>query len=534
MDNLIVPTDRIPGLSKLARDYLTNTRSVLQFFNANYQNDGSYAILAEKRTAKRTDHWSELTAILTEQNIQMGCQKKTLDNIQKLSQSFAVVTGQQVGLLSGPLYTIYKILTTIKLSIELAKKLKHSVLPVFYLVSEDHDFKEVQWAGTMENNSFKRIVYQKIPPGRAPVCSIQLDESVHKALEHFASTLPETEFTRDVFSDLKECYYPGNFFHRAFAQWIMKLFRDAGIILCDASDVRLKKLAAPVFEKELNFHVTANAINSTSQKLEKLGYHTQIYAPSARPGLAVLKHGRHSLEKRNDHYINLADGTILKKDDLLKNVEKLSPKVALRPIVQDYLFPTIAYVAGPGEISYWAQLKAVYDDFSIPMPVVYPRHGFTLMEPKIKKILSRYNMDAVEYLIRREDLMGELNRDLIPLHLKDRLLSIKTNLESSFNKLDNDIEKLDPTLSNAVKKTSGNIMNQLGNLESKIIKAIEFREKTRSRQLASLSEHLLPENQLQERMLNIVYFLCKYGRTVIQQIKNKIVPFHIEHQILEL
>ncbi|NOY61213.1 MAG: bacillithiol biosynthesis cysteine-adding enzyme BshC [Calditrichaeota bacterium] len=367
-----ISNKELPGLSQLTRDYLSRFNNVKKFFAADFRNWYEYKLLAGKVHTVSRPHSDDLIALLIEQNKKFDCGAQTLQNIEQLrnKNTLVVATGQQVGLFAGPLYTVYKALTTIKLARELEQRLHLPVLPLFYLVSEDHDFAEVQWAGVVDkSNHFADIRYE--PPekyDRMPVSQIILDESINEKIDSFAEMLPETEFKKDVIAGLKTCYQPGTAFHTAFARWFQKLFSGYGIILFDSADERYKKYARHIFAKELAENVTSKCLQKTNSELIRQGYHAQIPVHKDRPGLFILQNGRHSLQREGEKFRNMHSGELFDVNALLQQTENLSPKAVLRPIVEDTLFPTIAYVGGPGEIAYWAQLKDVYKAFDLPMP----------------------------------------------------------------------------------------------------------------------------------------------------------------------
>ena len=259
-----IPIKDLPGLSQLARDYLSRFEKVENFFSADFRNWNEYKLLAKKIHTVSRPHADDLIALLIEQNKKFNCGAQTLQNIEQLRNKNALVvaTGQQVGLFAGPLYTVYKALTTIKLAQELEQRLHLPVLPLFYLVSEDHDFTEVQWAGVIDKaNHFANIRYEPSEKqDRMPVSQVILDESINEKIDSFAEMLSETEFKKDIFNSLKTCYQPGIAFHTAFALWFQKLFNRYGIILFDSADKRYKKYMQHIFEKELAENITAKCL----------------------------------------------------------------------------------------------------------------------------------------------------------------------------------------------------------------------------------------------------------------------------------
>ncbi len=533
-----IAVNKLPGLTPLTRDYLSHYEKVQDFFSSDFRKWDEYTLLAKKVRAISRQHTQDLISLLIEQNKKFNCDARTLKNIEKLGDRNALVvaTGQQVGLFTGPLYTVYKALTTIKLAQEIEKRLQSPVLPVFYLVSEDHDFVEVQWAGVVDqSNHFTDIRYQpKEKHDRSPVSQIMLDESINEQIEALAGMLPDTEFKKDIFDNLKTCYQQGAAFHTAFAEWFQKLFSGCGIILFDSADGRFKEFVRPVFKRELEENITIKVLQKTNAELTTRGYHAQLSVHPSRPGLFILKNGRHSLHKQSENYRNLNSGELFSVDELMEHAENLSPKAVLRPIVEDTLFPTIAYVGGPGEIAYWAQLKGVYQAYDLPMPIIFPRAGFTLIEAKVKRHLKKFGLDPTEFITDKKAAVAHISESLIPAGLESKIKTIKDQVQNTLPGLGDEIAEIDPGLKKTFTKTEQSIIHQLNILEHKVSNALRQKESILNDQLLSISANLLPEETLQERKLNIVPYLIKYNWKILEKLYQAIDLNDCNHQLLEL
>ena len=504
-----IPVQELPGLSELYRDYVTSFEKISSFYEGDYRDKNTLFRLAEAVKNVNRPFRKELVDIVTDQNKSFKCSSATLENINNLlhSDTLAVVTGQQVGLFSGPLYTIYKALTTVKYAQELSNVLHVPVVPVFYLVSEDHDFAEVQWAGYIDKkNCFNKLKYE---PGhladRIPVADIVLDSSIESVINEISEGLADTEFKSEIIQSLKECYQAGKNFNNSFACWFTKLLHKYGIIILDASDARLKPYMRPVFERELRENITTTAIQKTNEKLNTFGYHNQLSVFQDRPGLFIIKDGRHSLEKQNNGYRDMNSGHVFSIEELLDQPQNLSPKATLRTIVEDTLLPTIAYVGGPAEIAYWGQLKDVYKAFHLPMPVVIPRAGFTLIEPKLKRHFERYDVSAYSFILEAEETVKKIMTSLIPDDIRIKIAESSVNIEKEWRRLSSDVLKVDPTLESVIEKTKTNMEKQLYNLEQKIFKSIQQREKVVSEQLRTITEHLLARRKITGTSANYSY-----------------------------
>lgn len=530
--------DNILGVSQLTKDYLNSFEKVSSFFAGDYKDWGVYPQKAVDVQNVDRPFRKEFVDILLSQNQKFVAGEKTFENIKKLSNSktLVVATGQQVGLFSGPLYTIYKALTTIKLAHKLSLQLETDVVPVFYIVSEDHDFAEVQWAGFVDKtNAFKKLVYDSPQKQeRAPVADITLFSNISNLLNEFQDILNLTEFSGEILNFLKECYSPETKFHVAFAKWFQKLFHKYGIVIFDSADKSVKKFVKSVFERELKEQITFSAMEKTNKELLQKGYHIQIPAIANRPALFILENGRHSLQGDGKTFINKNSNKEYFVEDILENPQNLSPKAPLRTIVEDVLFPTIAYVGGPGEINYWAQLKGVYEKFEVPMPVVFPRAGFTLIEPKIKRLLDKFNIQIEKFLQDKDNVLKSLSRELLPEGLADLFLEMEQSVIDKFIPLEKVIKNIDPTLQNVHSKALQNIKNQLSMLQQKTLKAVQNKELVVTEQIKTLSENLLPENTLQERKLNILNYLNKYDFTLLDRLYDEIDLDNPGHKIVEL
>jgi bacillithiol biosynthesis cysteine-adding enzyme BshC len=524
--------------SQISHDYLHAFEKVADFFSADFKDIEAYKTLAEKTDRVKRPFRRELQHILLQQGQLFGCNDLTKKNIKKLSDpdTLAVVTGQQTGLFGGPLYTLYKALTTIKLADDLSRRLNRPVVPVFYLVSEDHDFAEVQWAGIVnKSNTFQKVIFApEHLPHRLPVAEIILDDGIEGLLSDVHSATADTEFKEEVLARLAECYRSGTSFSLAFARWFSLLLAQFGVILLDASDARLKPLVKDVFARELDEQITEKAIAETNIHLESAGYHTQLVVQNNRPAVFILKNGRQSLERTDKGYKNLDSQEILSVQELAAQPALLSPKAALRPIVQDTLLPTIAYVGGPGEIAYWAQLKGVYRAFELPMPAVVPRASFTLIEPKIKRHLEKFGLSAQEVIAGKEDGAQTVLRSLVPEETRQKIQQSRENIIREIKSLGETIVPVDPTLASLVDKTKSSIEKQLQSLEQRMLKSVQDREQIVLTQWQAVVENLLPEGKLQERQVSVLPFLIKYHWAFIDTIYQHIDLSVLEHRMVEL
>jgi len=535
---IVVPPEQLPGMNRIAADYSTHAPGAAGFFAGDYREPEVWLHKAEEvQRATRADRRRVIEALRRQQE-QLNAGPQSMAALAALASpdALAIVTGQQAGLFGGPLYTLYKALTTCKLARYWSGRLGKPVVPVFYVVSEDHDFIEVQGAGYLEGGQhYKKAIYSPAGLGeRAPVGSVTLDIGIEAVLQELAASVTDSGFKAEIIALLASCYREGAGFASAFTGWYARLLGELGMVFLDPADPELKRLAAPLFRGELEEQVTVERMEIVNEELQASGYHIQLPVHPLRPGLFLLRDGRHSLERAEGGYRNLHTGEILTIDELLAAPEQLSPKAALRPLFEDYLLPTLAYVGGPGEIAYWAQLKGVYAGFGLPMPLVVPRAGFTLVEGRSRRTLERFGIDALEMVRQPEAILAALREKLVPADLAGEFGELEELIEQRWSVLLGRITALDQTLQIPAEKSLQQLLHTLRQLEQKVVRAAESRESSGHTQIAALTAAILPGGILQERQLNAVPFLCRHGRGLIDQLYRTIDEANPGHCILEI
>ncbi|MBI5645529.1 MAG: bacillithiol biosynthesis cysteine-adding enzyme BshC [Ignavibacteriae bacterium] len=539
---ITLPFSSLPGTTDLFNDYCAGLPETRRYFVGHFTDPLAYEThlqLLERRTYFR----GELADALYEQNRTWGAGERTMQAIERLrnSNTVCVVTGQQVSLFTGPLYTIYKALTACKMALWLREQFPaYDVIPVFWLESEDHDLDEAGTTALIDReNDFRRLVYAEPDPegqkNTAPVGSMPLGERIESLLEELSTLLPSTDFTADVVNMMREAYKPGNTFATAFATMLHALYPDAGLVCVDPSDPEIKKLLAPVVLQELEtFPTSGEEVIKRSAELEER-YHAQV-KPRAVNLFYLHKGGRYPIEPNEDGFFLRGSRQRFTSEELLEiaNVqpELFSPNVLLRPIFQDYLFPTAAYIAGPAEVAYFAQLQPVYDHFQIPMPVIVPRASITLVEQKITKLFNKFSLQYASMF----DSPEVLYRDLPISSENDTpgagFAAFKAGMAELLGTLPGIAADTQQQLVDPARATVQNIEKYIALFEEKFTTARREKDSTLLRQLEKLHVYLAPEGKPQERQYNITTYLNRYGRDILSRIETHCQPFPAEHRLL--
>jgi bacillithiol biosynthesis cysteine-adding enzyme BshC len=521
-------------------DYLQAYGKVEEFYDGDFRRPESFRRQAERVNSRRLPR-EKLAEVLREQNKSYGCGAQTLAQIDRIvrEEAAAVVTGQQVGLFSGPLYTIYKALTAVKLSAYLNAGGPGSFVPVFWLASDDHDLAEIDHITILSKDNRLEAIRCLMPSAgaRMPASNLILPPAIEDCHRQLRDSTLDSEFKPEVMEHLREAYGPGRSFAEAFARWLTRLFGAAGLILIDASHPRLKEMGKDVFIREIEGRSpsTERAI-AASRALLQAGYAAQVPLHEGILNVFYAGRERQTIQWEGEAFAVKGAGRVFPKEELLSQAAEkpssFSPNVLLRPIYQDCLLPTVAYVGGPGEIAYFAQMKGVYESYGLPMPVIYPRKSVTLVERKVDRILKKYGLTIPDLWSRGSRVIAGIKKKQIPDSLNRAMRLVLEHLEQDFEGLKPEVTAFEPTLRDSLDLARGKMNRQLKFLEEKILKAAASRNETALRQVHTAGLSLYPGRHLQERVFNIVPYLIKYGYGLMDRLNRDIQIDEHNHQVL--
>jgi bacillithiol biosynthesis cysteine-adding enzyme BshC len=529
-----------PGQSILADCWegKESFRSLVPWHFDDERSFGRQAELLESRAYQR----KLLVQALGEQNDAFSGGPAVKRNLDMLSdpRSVAVIGGQQAGLFGGPLYTLYKALTVIALAGHLSTVLRRPAVPIFWIASEDGDLAEVNHANVIdEEGGLFEISLGGDVKARIPVSRIALGAGIGGALAALRAALPDSLFMPELMSGLERIHVPDATYPRAFGAWMRFCMGDRGLVLVDPSDVRLKRIAAPLFRREIEEDgPVARSVLRQTRRMTARGYPQQLelhedmltlfYQDPERQAIGVSA-GAYELKNQPKSFTRAKLLSLLEESP-----EKFSPNAALRPLFQDTLFPTVATVLGPAELAYHCQLTEAYARMGIPMPVLFPRASLTIVDPKIAKLLDRHGMDLGQVISRKEGILDDMAKREIPPSLFETLSEGRIEADGIWNRLIGEIGKFDPTLAPTAKNTLGTISKRFEHMEKKLKQAARRKDRSLREHAQAIMDALYPRRGLQERTLSLVSFLSRYGKSVIDLIEGEIKPFSPEHRIVRI
>jgi bacillithiol synthase len=530
----------IPRTSKLFNDFLYDYEKVAQFYTDFGRSVSPLAEHARQIGTQEFDR-DRVADALERINRKAGSPELTFKHIEMLRRkgSVAIVTGQQAGLFTGPLYTIHKALTVIKLAACLREQGVEAV-PVFWIASEDHDYEEVNHTRLIDpEGNLQTVRYEPDNrPLEVPVGKIVIDEGINAALDEFVKQLPPSEFLQGIEEDLRNSYKAGTPFAEAFAKLLARIFKDYGVVLLDPGDEGLKQVAAPLYAKAIEKSTEiANALVERSAALVRAGYHAQVNTTEDMVPLFIIDEGKRvALTQRDGRFQVKGSGRSFAQDELaqlaLRCPNCFSPNVTLRPVVQDYLLPTAAYIGGPAEIAYFAQLRAVYGVLERQEPCVLPRASFSIVEGRHQKTMEKYGLQLADFFDGLHAAITKVVETSLDRSTAEAFAETERIFNEQLTRLEESLHKADPTLADSLKRSREKVLYQIEHLRTRFVHASARREETTFRQVERAYTTLMPNKNFQERELNVFYFLARYGQSLIDELHDAADIGFSNHRLL--
>ena len=516
----------IPRTTRLFNDFLYDYPKVARFY-ANYGRSVEPLANHARRIGAQEFDRKRVPDALERINRQAGSSELTFKHIEMLRRpgSVAIVTGQQAGLFTGPLYTIHKALTVIKLAACLRDQGVEAA-PVFWIATEDHDYEEVNHCKVVDREGHLAQIRYEASGHKAdePVGSVSLCPAINQTIDELVARIAPSEFIPALERDLRESYTEGVGFADAFARLMARLFRDYGVVLLDPLDQELKQVAGPLYAKAIEkSSEIATALVERSRELEAAGYHAQIHVSEDMVPLFIMDDGRRAAITQDDgRFAVKGSSNSFSKEELVELATRcpncFSPNVTLRPVVQDFLLPTAAYVGGPAEIAYFAQLQAVYKTLGRQEPCVLPRASFTIVEGRHQKTMKKYGLELRDFFDGLHPAVTKVVEQSLDRDTSNAFTETERVLNEHLDKLRGALERTDKTLSDPLETSRAKMMYQLEHLRTRFIHSSAHREENAYRQVERAFTTLYPDKNLQERELNVYYFLSRYGPSLLDDL----------------
>jgi bacillithiol biosynthesis cysteine-adding enzyme BshC len=542
MKSQCLPFQQIPHSTRLFLDYLSYTPSVRGMYPrspifSEWVKDES------PRVAYDAARRGKVSDILERQYRAWGASANTLANIERLRRgALTAVTGQQVGLFGGPLFSIFKALTAVKLA-EQATAAGVDCVPVFWLATEDHDLAEVNHVallsehGLPERFAVESRAFESNAVADAPVGTVKFGPEIEPVVESAARLLGDSEVT----TWLREAYRPGETLGSAFALLFARMFADWGVILLDPADKDFHDLAKPLFRAAIERASELDeGLLARGKALDAAGYHQQVKVTSATTLLFEVKTGARTVVRRRNNGANGGTFAVGEErvpseeliDRIEKAPEKFSPNVLFRPVVQDYLLPTLVYTGGAAEVAYFAQVAVVYEKLLGRVTPILPRFSATLLEAKPERILTRYQLGLADLFLGAEKVREAIAARSLPSDLQTRFSEAYASAEQSMASVRESIGKLDSTLIEAADRARTRMWYQINRLHRRASRAELLRNEVITRHADALSHALFPHKALQEREVAGVSFVARYGSGLLANLYQKIHPDCHDHQVI--
>ncbi|MEW4218061.1 bacillithiol biosynthesis cysteine-adding enzyme BshC [Rossellomorea marisflavi] len=532
----------IPAINQFASKYMKQEEPVTSFFHYNINEQDVFSRRLEDLGEREFPREGLVTCIASYM-ASLPSSDAVETSLEKLkNDAVAVVAGQQAGLLTGPLYTIHKIVSVIRLAREQEQKLNHPVVPVFWIAGEDHDYQEVNHIFLEQDGKIKKNGYPEQVVDKRMTSDVEYDPAVMKNwISSILKVLGETEFTAGLADEMDGLIREGEDIVTFFARFIMTLFKDYGLLVIDSSYGALRKLEAPYFR-----HLIENSREITDQVLmqqktiQAEGFNTQLEISSDAANIFLnLQNERALLERDGSGFKDKNNDSFFTKEELLGILDdqpgRLSNNVVTRPLMQEWLFPTLSFIGGPGEIAYWGELKKAFEFMGMNMPPVMPRLNITILERTVAKRIEDLSLSLQE-VVRSgvSHVRDEFLDSLKPNELEGELHEIETYLMAKYEGIKKEASAVDSNLEPIVDKNLEIHRKQFEFLRKRTEKSIRDKNERQLSRFDLIENSIRPNGGPQERTLNILYYMNRFGPDFVNRLTDLPFTFDGTHKVVHL
>ena len=519
--------EKSKSINRLLQDYLNKNEKTNGLYEYFPDIDG-FRKLIESKPFQNIDR-SALYAIVQYQNIHLSeHSEKSKQNILSLKEktTYTITTGHQLCLFTGPMYFIYKILSTIALCEKLKSEFSDcNFVPVYWMASEDHDFEEI--------NHFhlfgKKIEWHSQQSGA--VGDFKTD-SLEAVFEELKGVLGDTENAQTLLQLFEHSYLKHNSLNEATRFLVNHLFAEYGLVIIDGNDLEFKKQFIPFFEKDIFENIPYHSVQKTNLYLSEQNYPIQVN-PREINCFFMSEQSRKRIERKNEGFGLVGEEKVISEADLKTTInnspEKISPNVVLRPMFQQHILPNLAYIGGPGELAYWLEFKEMFEVMGVQFPILVPRNFFSIIDRGQKNKIDKLKLMPEDFFKSEKEIIdGFQIQNNAVFELQDE----KTELEKFYNAILDKINLVDKSLSGSIMAELQKNLNGLNIIETKANKALKQKSETEINQIKSIKQKLFPDNVPQERYDNFAPYYLKYGPSFIAEIYKHINTFDFNHHLL--
>ncbi|ASL66693.1 TPA: bacillithiol biosynthesis cysteine-adding enzyme BshC [Bacillus cereus] len=523
-------------------DYMNGKKEIQSCFDYMLTEDAFKQRLHDLR--EREFFRQDLVAHLLEYNTKLQAGESTLQNVKALGDenTYVVIAGQQAGLLTGPLYTIHKVISILQLAKEKEESLGVKVVPVFWIAGEDHDMDEINHTFVAKNKKMKKTIFYDRNPKKASASESELSvEDCRSWIEEIFKTYPETNFTKDVLKFVDDALKKSNTYVDFFAHFITKIFANSGLILVDSHHPELRKLEIPFFKRIISkYKEVQEGLRNQQEVIKELGYKPIIETKSHAVHIFMeIDNERVLLEEHQGKFVGKDGAHSFSYEELIEEMERnparFSNNVVTRPLMQEYVFPTLAFIGGPGELAYWSELQQVFHTVGFQMPPVVPRLTITYVERDIATDLFDLQLRESDPFLNDVDKLREnwlSNRVEEPID--DHFEKAKKEITDIHISLQQFVKKIEPGLGAFAGKNELKINEQIELLERMLKRNVEKKYEVQLNKFRRIQFALRPLGAPQERVWNVCYYLNQFGLDFVDRVMKNPFSWDGKHHVIKL
>ena len=505
------------------QDYYAGAAALAPFFSGSPWDPEAYARRAAD-VGRRFDRSARARVAALMRPSSEGAARRLQRVVEE--DGFFVTTGQQTGLFAGPLYTIYKALSAVRLARALEAELERPVLPLFWVASTDHDFDEVNHVDVLDSANVLHHLALPSDADAPPVSMAhrRLGPPIEPLIGELEKLLPPSEFVGPLLDLVRGAYRPNATMAQGFADMMAALLAPFDLVLVDPSQPEVARLAAPVLRYELEHAAEMEgALERQTARLVAAGYHAQVSVGGGAINVAYEDEaGRERFLRDDGAFVLRRTKRRMGRDEVLglleEHPERFTPNVLLRPVVESTLFPTVAYVSGPSELSYLAQTGCLFKAHGLEMPLVFPRAAGVLVERKVAKVVEKFGLSIDDFGEPARELAARVLRDEMPPDIAQAVATLRKSIDAGYDGLDAAAQRLDPTLKGPLTAARNSSHVALRDAEKKILGHVKSKNATTVEQLEKAAINLFPNGIPQERVLNVLQYLARYGPELLPAI----------------